>query len=134
MVAASDRSLSRHPAQVELAHRFAGAGVRRRSPVPPKGRSHWPREEGLVALSSRVTKCDLIDSGNGSLAQAEHVAVRILEPGTSSRADLGDKVRRLRRFVFLEDDPARGQVADDALQVVDLEVRHGLTGVRLPAR
>src|SRR5450759_2756662 len=69
--------------------------------------------------------------GYRPLAHAEHVAVGVLEPRTASRTDLGDEVDGLRRLVFLERDTPRGQVADDGLQVVDLEMRDRLTDVRL---
>ena len=50
--------------------------------------------------------------GYRPLANAEHVAVGVLEPGTASRTDLGDEVDGLRRLVLLERDTPRGQVAD----------------------
>ena len=42
------------------------------------------------------------DAGNGSLAQPKHIAIRILEPGSTSRADLSDEVGGLWRLIFLE--------------------------------
>jgi hypothetical protein len=50
----------------------------------------------------------LLRAGNRSLADAEHVPVRILEPGTTSRTDLGDEVSRLGSLVLLEGDATRG--------------------------
>jgi hypothetical protein len=40
--------------------------------------------------------------------------------------DLGDELDRPGRLVLLELGTTGGQVADDSLDIVDLEVRHGL--------
>jgi hypothetical protein len=72
--------------------------------------------------------------GTGPSRKSEHVARRILEPRAAGRTELGDEVDRLRRLVLLERDPARGEIADDGLDIGDLEVHHGLTaGTGLPA-
>src|SRR5450432_2520283 len=74
---------------------------------------------GLAAMSS------LCDAGYGSFAHAEYVPVRVFEPRAAGGTDLSDEVSRLRRFVLLEGDSPRGQLADDAFDVINLEVRHG---------
>ena len=47
-------------------------------------------------------------AGNGSIAEAEHITVRILEPCSTRGTDLGDEVGRLGGLVFLKSDPSRG--------------------------
>src|SRR5205085_9200218 len=61
------------------------------------------------------------------LAQAEHVAGWVLEPGSSGRTERGDEVDGLRRLVLLERHTARAKIADDGLDVINLEVHDRLT-------
>ena len=71
------------------------------------------------------------------LANAEHVTVGVLEPGTARRTDLGDEVDGLWRLVLLESDPPRGQIMEFGLDVIDLEVRDRWTtdrGLSTPNR
>src|SRR5476649_393672 len=70
-------------------------------------------------------------SGDRTLADADHVAGRVLEPGPASRADGCDEVDRLGRLVLLECHPARGQVGHHRIDVVDLKMGHGLAHVWL---
>src|SRR5450759_2210535 len=132
----ADRGGSREPTRRAAHPRLSSRGrLTRRS----TGTSAWRirQDPGGGSWWSHVTHVDgsrtLAGAGNRSLAHAEHVAVGVLEPGTPSRTDLGDEVDRLRRLIFLEGHPTRGQIADDGLEVVDLEMRHRLTDVRLPA-
>src|SRR6478735_611746 len=75
----------------------------------------------------------LFRPGNGSLAHTEDVAIGVAEPGATGRSDRGDEVDRLGRLVLLERDTASGQLTNDGLDVVDLEVADGLTHVGLSA-
>lgn len=73
-----------------------------------------PFPRAFVPDAPTTGAASLPGGGYRPLAQAEHVAVEVLEPRTARRT-----------LVFLERDTPRGQVANDGLQVVDLEVSTG---------
>ena len=89
-------------------------------------RSLAPDPRASVPDTPATASATLPGGGYRPLAQAEHVAGGVLQPRASNRTELGDGVDRLRRLVLLERDPAGGQVADDSLDVIDLEVQDRL--------